>query len=205
MIIHDCLQRSESWFALRCGRITGTRLKEMVGGKPPTFELLCKKIASEKITGVSSEKAFRITDAMQEGIDREPQARAAYEMDQKVHVREVGFIERDSLFGVSPDGLLDDNGLIEIKNPLPSTHLEYLLSGGTAWRKYRHQILGQLWVSGREYCDFVSYHPDFPHDRMLLIERVEPDPEYFRLLESKADQCHARINEILEEIQWQGK
>ena len=200
MIIHsDIEQRSPEWFALRCGRITGTRIGDMAGGKPPTVELLCKKIAAEILTGQSVEKSFT-SDAMQAGIDTEAEARAAYEMETLSRVWEVGFISEGELFGVSPDGLIGDEGMVELKCPLASTHIGYLMAGGKAWRSYRWQIQGQLWVSGRDYVDFVSYCPTFPESKQLLIERVVPDAKDFAVMDERAEQCKARIAEILEAV-----
>ncbi len=200
MIIHECEQRTDAWHALRIGRITGTRLRELAGGKPPTVETLCLKIAAEKLTGVSAEKPFKVTPAMEHGIDTEDEARREYELETMSHVREVGFIEKDELFGVSPDGLIDDDGLVEIKCPMAATHLGYWLKHnncGAAWKSYKHQIQGQLWVSGRDWCDFVSYQPDFPADKRILIERVERDADYHEMLDKKSELARKRISEIL--------
>ena len=201
MKIHECEQRSEEWFSLRLGRITSTRLKELAGGKPPTVENLCLKIAAEKLTGVSAEKPFLTTDAMQHGIDTESEARIEYELQTLNSVREVGFISEGDLFGASPDGLVSENGMVEIKCPQSNTHLGYLLKKGDAWKSYRHQIMGQLWVSGRDWCDFVSYHPDFPDGKRLLIERVKRDEKYMEDLTGKAADVGDRIAEILKAVQ----
>ena len=200
MKIHTNIeQRSEEWHQLRIGRVTGTRIAEMAAGKPPTFETLCRKIVSERMTGQSSERVF-VNDAMENGIALEDEARAVYEMETLTTVEQVGFISRDDLLGISPDGLVGEDGLVEIKCPLSHTHLGYLLANGKAWKAYKHQLLGQLWVSGREWVDFVSYSPMFPEDKRLLIERVKPDAEYFALLDEKAKQLRARVEEILAAI-----
>jgi len=199
MIIHSCEQRSEEWHRLRIGRVTGTRIKEMVTGKPATFELLCKKIAAEKITGVSSEKPFKITDAMQHGIDTEKEARAVYELDQLEKVQEVGFVEKDDMFGVSPDGLVGTDGGVEIKCPMAHTHLGYLIRGDP-WKSYRWQIQGFLWVANRQWIHFVSYCPDYAEDKRLLVQkvgRVKPDQA---LITEKAEELRARVKEILEAV-----
>ena len=201
MIIYDDIkQRSEEWFALRVGRITGTRIKDLVSGKPATVENLCLKIAAERLTGVSSDKPFTTTPAMQHGIDTETEARREYELATLNNVIEVGFCSLGDLFGVSPDGLIRDRGMVEIKCPQPNTHLGYLLKNGTAWKSHEHQIQGSLWVTGYEWCDFVSYHPDFPVDKKLLIEHVVRDEDYMSELVAKADKAEKRINEIIEAV-----
>jgi hypothetical protein len=174
-------------------------LKELAGGKPPTVENLCLKIAAEKLTGVSAEKPFPTTDAMQHGIDTEAEARREYELQTLNSVMEVGFISAGDLFGASPDGLIGHSGMVEIKCPQINTHIGYLLKKGDAWKSYRHQIMGQLWVSGRIWCDFVSYQPDFPEDKRILIEQVTRDEKYMEMLNEKAALAKKRIDEILEQ------
>ena len=198
---HDIEQRSNEWYALRIGRITGTSIKEVGGGKPATLENLCHKIAAEILTGISSEKHITITDAMQHGIDTEYEAIVTYELKTLNNVQPIGFVSRDDYWGVSPDGLVNDNGLVEIKCPQPNTHLSYLLKEqGTAWRAYRWQIQGQLWVTGRDWCDFVSYCPSFDEPHELLIERVLPDTNDMEVLDEKSVIVETRIKEILGHI-----
>jgi putative phage-type endonuclease len=199
MKIHNVEQRSDEWHALRLGRVTGTKIKEMVTGKPATFETLCRKVAAETITGVSCEKPFKTTDAMQHGIDTEAEARAAYELDRLVQVQEVGFIEKDGLFGCSPDGLAGDTGMVEIKCPLASTHIGYMMTD-KPHKAYQWQIQGQLWVASRDWCDFVSYCPSFDEDKRLLIERVELDDEAQTKIHNAAVKLEARVAEILEAV-----
>lgn len=201
MIIHENIeQRSPEWHQLRLGRITGTRIAEMAAGKPATFENLCRKVAAEIITGVSADKPFQTTDAMQHGIDTEDDARTEYEIETMTHVKQVGFVSYGDLFGVSPDGLIGDHGLVEIKCPQANTHVGYLLKAGSAWRAYRWQIMGQLWVTGRDWCDFVSYCPQFPEDQKLIIERVVSNQEDINTIKVKAINAEVRINEILDEL-----
>ena len=200
MIIHTCEQRTPEWHALRIGRVTGTRFKDMVGGKPPTFELLCKKIAAERLTGQSSDQPFRITPAMERGVELEGEARAAFEIETLQRVSEVGFVEMDDMFGVSPDGLIGDNVGLELKCPLPSTHLGYLMAQGDSWRSYKWQVQGSLWVTGAVQWYFVSYCPAFAEDKRLLIEVVEPDMKYQALITEKAEKLRERVNEIIEAV-----
>ncbi len=198
MIIHTCEQRTDEWHALRLGRITATQFGTMANGRKDTIETLCHKIAAEKITGVSSDGTYT-NEAMERGIELEDEAIKYYEVKQLVHVQRVGFISADDYFGVSPDGLVGDEGLPEIKCPQAHTHLKYLRKGG--WRDYKWQCQGQLYVSRRKWLDFVSYHPDYPEHQRMLIERVLPDHECFAKIRAGMTFCRNRIDEILKEVQ----
>ena len=194
----DVEQRTDEWHALRLGRITGTSFTTMANGKPATIGTLCEKTAAERITGVSSESGFT-NEAMERGIELESQAIAMYEAQTFAQVQPVGFIEFNDYIGCSPDGLVCHLGGVEVKCPEQHTHLGYLLSKGKAWRKYKWQIQGALWLTQRECWDFVSYNPDFPPERQLLIERVLPDEECFAKLKNGANDCSIRIRMIMEE------
>jgi len=196
MKTHTMPQRSEEWFAVRLGKITGTSFKTMANGRDGTIETLCLKTAAERITGVLSDGGYT-NEAMENGCALEDQARQCYETTAFQFVQEVGFLELDEFVGVSPDGLVGDDGGVEIKCPQAHTHLTYLLASGKAWRAYRWQIQGALWVTGRQWWDFVSYCPDYPVKRELLIERVEPDKEAFEKLEKGAAHCRERIAAIV--------
>lgn len=201
MIVHEeIVQRTPDWFAIRIGRITGTQFKTMAAGKPATIEALCWEVATEKHTGHSSDGTYT-NQAMLDGIEREASAREAYEFASLVHVQEVGFLELDEYLGVSPDGLVSADGGVEIKCPEDKTHARYLVEGRKAWYgEYRWQIQGALWVSGREWWDFVSWNPFFPDSQQLLVERVLPDAECREKLEAGAAHCRKRIAEIVKEL-----
>lgn len=205
MIIHrDIEQRSPEWHALRLARVTGTKFKDLCASRGSTFDNLCKKIAAEKLLGVSCEKPFKISDAMQHGIDTEDEARAAYELDQFVRVDECAFIEKDEFTGCSPDGLVGEDGMFEAKCPQNHTHLGYLASKGNAHKAYRWQLQGQLWCSGREWVDFVSYNPLFDEDKRLIIERIHPSEKDFALIDERVVQLKdevSRLLRVLESVQ----
>jgi hypothetical protein len=111
---------------------------------------------------------------MERGIELEDDARQLYSDMTFTDVKPGQFWTKDR-FGASPDGLADD-GLIEIKCPKYSTHFAQMIKGGYDLT-YKWQIIGQMWVTDRPWCDFVSYCPDMPHDKQLYIYRVERDPE----------------------------
>jgi len=199
MKIYDCEQRSEEWFALRLGKITGTSFQTMANGKPKTIEALCNKAVTEIRTGCPAETPYT-NGAMENGIITEAMAREAYEADQLTHVTQVGFLELDEFIGCSPDGLVGEDGGVEIKCPKATTHNRYLdTEPGKAHRDsyYRWQIQGALWITNRKWWDFVSFCEQFPYDLQLLIERVYPDPKCFEKLESGAEYCRAKIKEML--------
>ncbi|MFA5617298.1 MAG: lambda exonuclease family protein [Syntrophorhabdaceae bacterium] len=196
MKIHQMPQRSDDWFAVRVGKITATSFATMANGRDATIETLCLKTAAEIITGQAGEKLY-INAAMQHGIDTEEQAKAAYSIANLCHVQEVGFIELNEYIGCSPDGLIDDDGGLEIKCPETHTHLTYLNEKGNAWKAYKWQVQGALWITGREYWDFVSFCPAFSK-RRLLIERVLPDLKCFEMLQAGSEFCINRIKKIIE-------
>src|SRR5699024_6818972 len=123
--------------------------------------------------------------AMQWGIDTEPQARLAYEFHRNLDVVETGFVLHPSIAdtGASPDGLVGTDGLVEIKCPLPATHME-TLDRRAVPSKYLTQMYWQMACTGREWCDFVSFDPRFPAHMQFFVERVKRDDELIRNLEA---------------------
>ena len=196
MKIHTMPQRSDEWHAVRLGKITGTSFPTMANGKLATIETLCLKTAAERLTGASSDSTYT-NAAMENGTDTEALALQAYESTTFNTVRVVGFVELDEFIGVSPDGLVGDDGGAEIKCPEAHTHLRYLMEKNPH-RAYRWQVQGALWVTGRAWWDFVSFCELFPPDQQLVIERVEPDKECFAKLEAGAEHCRKRISEIMD-------
>lgn len=193
MIKHDFQQHSEAWYLARCGRITGTRFKDLMAGKETTtYQGLILTLACEIITE-KQEEGFTSAD-MLHGTETEPIARNYYAELFGVKVDEVGFItpEQDSPFaewvGISPDGLLPDGGLLEIKCPKPKTHLGYI-EGNKLPTEYRHQVQGQLFVTGAPYCDFMS----FVEDMKPFIIRVYPDE---KLHQEYAERLKVLIEEV---------
>ena len=197
MKVHRMPQRSDEWFQVRLGKITGTSFSTMAAGKPETFKKLCYRVLSERRTGCPCD-SVPVTPAMQRGIELEHTARREYERQEFCIVEEVGFLEKDDLLGVSPDGLVGDDGGVEIKCPKQETHEAYL-DKKEPWRQYRWQIQGALWVSGREWWDFVSYCPAYaPVGKHIAVWRVLPDAEAFKKLEDGAARCRKFIRERLE-------
>jgi exodeoxyribonuclease (lambda-induced) len=178
MIVHDVVQRSPQWTALRTGRLGGSQAAAMLAttgkGEAASRRQLRVQIALEQLTGRSQDTGYQ-TAAMREGIAREPLARAAYEAATGQLVTEVGYVSHDTLaVGGSPDGFLDGGGLVELKCPTAATHLESLATGAVP-DAYAKQLLHLFFVTGAHFADFVSFSPDFPPALQLQIVRVVRD------------------------------
>jgi hypothetical protein len=192
MIIHDIEQRSEAWYSAKCGLVTSTRFKSLCAKETTdAYKDLVTNLACEIITGklsLSRGEEDYTNQNMETGTEREPLARLEYEQESDCIVRQVGFITSDEetkyygWIGDSPDGLLPDNGILEIKCPLARTHFEYIEANKLP-SEYRHQVQGHLFVTGLDYCDFVSFVPGMK----LFIVRVEPDLELFKEFELRLD------------------
>jgi predicted phage-related endonuclease len=139
---------------------------------------------------------------MEWGTEQEPHARAAYSARTGELVEEVGFIQHPRLehAGASPDGLVNDEGLVEFKCPATSTHLDTLLAGEVP-TKYIPQIQFQMACTGRKWCDFVSYDPRLPEHLRMFVKRVERDEKYITTLEGEVKTFLAELNEKLEKLQ----
>ena len=197
----DLPQRSPEWFAARLGRLTGSVAADMMAtiksGEAASRRNLRIALALERVTGVSQDDGF-ITKAMQDGIDREPDAINAYQAKQGVLVDPVGFVQHDSLMaGYSPDGVVNEfEGLIEVKCPEPSAHWDAINNGVPG--KYLHQMRHGLWITGAQWCDFVSFNPTFPAKLQLVMARVTRDgvDEYAKAAQSFLLEVDALVQEI---------
>jgi hypothetical protein len=187
MIVHNIEQRSEAWYAVKCGMVTSTRFKNLCSKETTdSYKDLVTNIACEIITGKMEET---YTNAiMENGIEMEPKAIVEYEDIFDCTVKRAGFITRDEgdkyydWIGDSPDGLLPELGVLEIKCPLAHTHLEYIEANKLP-SEYRHQVQGHLFVTGLDFCDFVSYFPGMK----LFVFRVYPDINLFHEFEDRLD------------------
>lgn len=194
------IQGTPEWLALRAGKLTGSRFADLMAvtrsGPSASRANLIVAIALERLTG-EPEQTFQ-NDAMRRGTELEPFARGAYEALTGELVEQVPFVVHPKLgfVGVSPDGLIGDDGLIEVKCPASQNkHLLALREGAHA-KEYRWQIQGQLWVTGRKWCDAVSFDPRFPEGLQLAITRVERDQKAIGQLEEACIAADAEINAI---------
>jgi putative phage-type endonuclease len=184
----EIVQGSPEWKALRCGKVTASRVSDVVArtktGPSASRANYLAQLIAERLTGTAAETYSNA--AMQHGTETEPEARAAYEFYQGVTVEQVAFVPHPKIdqAGASPDGLVDSDGLVEIKCPNTATHLETLL-GQAVPAKYADQMQFQMACTGRQWCDFVSYDPRMPEHMRLFIRRVKRDDKRINDLETE--------------------
>lgn len=181
-------QGTDEWRALRLGHVTASNVADvMAKGKSGEAESRKKyktKLVAERLSGQGQDSYSNA--AMEWGVEQEPFARMAYEVAAGNLVDKTGFWHHPTInwLGVSPDGLVGDDGLVEIKCPNTTTHLDYILDNKVP-AKYFKQIQCQLWVTGREWCDFISYDPRLPDPNKLFIKRCPRDEETIAEMEAE--------------------
>lgn len=180
MQIINIEQGTQDWLDARKGVITGSRFKDIVTPSKAELSKSSKSYMYELVAErMGATVNFFQNEYMQRGNELEPDARTAYEFVKDITVEQVGFCLHDNkLIGVSPDGLVGEDGGLEIKCPKETTHISYLDNGGLPLI-YKPQVQGSMWVTGRKWWDFMSYHPDLPP----LIIRVQRDDEYIKSME----------------------
>jgi len=200
MKVIDCEQNSAEWLAARCGSLGASSIADMVaktrtGWGASRFNLAAKLVC-ERLTGTPQESYTNA--AMQWGHDTEPQARAMYEFMRDVAVQQVGLVLHPSInkSHASPDGLVGEDGLIEIKCPNTATHIETLLSEDVEG-KYVKQMQWQMACCGRAWCDFVSFDPRLPAEMQMFVQRVRRDDEFIAELEREARLFLAEIDKTI--------
>ena len=182
------IQRSPEWFAARCGSLGASQLADALAktksGWGASRANLRAKLVVERLTG-QQEESFT-SAAMQWGVDKEEEARIAYSFLTGRNVVEVGLYKHPTIIGshASPDGLVDDDGCLEIKCPNSATHIETLKSNQVA-HKYLLQMQWQMACADRQWCDFVSFDPRMPDHLMLYVQRVERDNDMLAILEAE--------------------
>jgi putative phage-type endonuclease len=192
-------QRSIEWHQARLGHATGSRASDILAGKDTQARKgYITQLVTERLTGQSQD--FYTNADMQRGIDVEPVARAAYQASNEL-VDEVGFIKHPTIlwFGASPDGLVGSDGLVEIKCPRSTTHLEYIQAKKPP-QKYIPQMLAQLSCTGRKWVDFVSFDNRFPEHLQLFVVRFEPSAEELEKFESKVKEFLNEVNNLMEQL-----
>lgn len=191
-------QRSSEWHAARLGKLTASRVADATAktktGWGASRANLMADLVVERLTGQPAERF--VNAAMQHGTDTEPEARAAYEFELGVTVEEVGFLDHPSIdmAGASPDGLVGDEGLVEIKCPQSAAHIEALLSKSVP-EKYIKQMQWQMACTGRKWCDFATYDPRMPQELQLWVFRVLRNDKMIEELEKEARAFLALLDE----------
>ena len=210
MITLTDTQRDDAWHAARAGKVTASRFKDVISRTAkglPTAERTkyLWQIVTERLTG----QPVQMPDAapLRWGRENEDAARAAYLFTSSARLTETGFVAHPVIqCGASPDGLIDDEtdpdgplGLIEIKCPWSTqVHLETWLNGMP--EDHQAQIQGQMWLTGRQWCDFVSFDPRLPADLQLYVQRIKGNPEFQARLEREIIAFSAEADEIVSRL-----
>lgn len=198
-------QRSDEWHSLRLGQFTASRAADLMNvlksGKPGVRrEELIAQLVAERLSGAPFETADSY--AMRRGRELEDEALGEYIITTGANVVEQAYVKAEDLpnTGCSPDGLVGGDGLVEVKCPLnASKHLNALRFGSHA-DKYNWQVQHQMMVTGREWCDVVSYHPQFPPELRLAIKRVERSAEDIIALRTQIALADAEIEQIVSQV-----
>jgi putative phage-type endonuclease len=203
MIVIDVIQGSDEWLVARCGKATASRMGDLMArtksGYGASRTNYAAELIAERLTGKPAEK-FK-NGAMEWGSAHEAEARALYEFLGDFEVRSVGLVTHPSIANslASPDGLVGEDGLVEIKCPNTSTHIATLLGGGIDSR-YLLQMAWQMCCTGRAWCDFVSYDPRLPAEMQIHITRIKRDDEIIENLEREVAAFLAEIDETVDKL-----
>jgi putative phage-type endonuclease len=194
----DLVQGTEAWLLARCGKVTASRVADVVAktksGYSASRATYMGELIAERLTGVPASSYSNA--AMAWGTATEPLAREAYRAQSFDDVIEVGFVSHPRIpqAGASPDGYVGEEGLVEIKCPNTATHIETLL-GGKVPAKYETQMLWQMACTGRASCDFASFDPRLPPEMQLFVKRLERDDTRIAELESEVTAFLAELDE----------
>jgi putative phage-type endonuclease len=197
------LQGSPEWHQLRCGRVTASRVADLAAktksGYGASRAAYMGQLIAERLTGVVQD-GF-VSQAMQIGTEREPQARAGYMFRSDALVQEVAFVAHPTIpmCGCSPDGLVGADGLLEIKCPSIHTHIDTLLTGEIDG-KYIKQMQFQMAVCNRAWCDYASFHPDLPAQMQLFVKRVPRDDGLIAELETEVREFQRELEARLQKL-----
>jgi putative phage-type endonuclease len=192
------VQGSPEWFAMRCGKVTASRVADVLAKTKTGWGAgranYAAELIAERLTGATAPSFTNA--AMQWGTDQEPVARQVYAARHSLDVSEIGFVDHPeiTMSGASPDGLVGVWGLVEIKCPNTATHLDTLLSE-TVPGKYITQMQWQMACTGREWCDFVSFDPRLPESMALFVKRVHRDVSHILELETEVAAFIAEIDD----------
>lgn len=194
MIFHDVEQNTDEWQALRCGKATASNFALFMANYGKAFGEPAKKyalqLALERITKVKAESGFS-NEHTERGHEQEPLARMRYEDEFFNTVENGGFFDC-GLYGDSPDGLADSNGVIEIKSVISSTHYENMRRK-TFDPSYKWQLVGHLDCTKRDWVDFISFCLDFPLEKQLIVYRLHKEE-----VEDELKMLSERRHEFLE-------
>lgn len=193
----EIIQGSPAWFAARLGRVTASRVADVMAktktGPSASRTNYMAELIAERLTGTAGERFQNA--AMAWGNEQEDVARQRYAFDHDVEVETIGFVAhpRIAMTGASPDGLVGSDGLVEIKAPNTATHIETLISG-TIPGKYQIQMLWQMACTGRAWCDFVSFDPRLPLHMEKFQRRFMRDDARIAEMEAEVEAFLAEVD-----------
>lgn len=199
----EIIQGSPEWLALRVGKVTASRVSDVVAktksGPSASRATYMGDLIAERLTGVPAVKYTNA--AMDWGTATESEARTAYSFYHDADVAQVGFIDHPTILmtGASPDGMVGDAGLVEIKCPNTATHIETLRTRAIP-SKYRTQMMWQMACTGRQWCDFASYDPRMPETMRLFTRRVERCETTIAELEKEVRAFLAELDSTVAEL-----
>jgi len=199
----EIIQRSPEWHAIRLGKVTASRIADVCArtktGWGASRKNYLAELVAERLTGVKVEGFTNA--AMQWGTEIEPEARVAYEFYRDASVSQVGFVPHPTIgdTGASPDGLVEQDGLVELKCPNTATHIETLL-GGSIPEKYVLQMQWQMACTGRLWCDFASYDPRLPESMRLHVDRVHRQDGAIDAIEKDVTSFLNELRSIVDEL-----
>ena len=202
----EIVQGTDEWKMLRLGKATASRIKDIIAktqkGYSTSRDKYMTQLLLERLTGTVAESYSDA--AMAHGVEQEPFARAAYEAAKSVMVDQVAFINHPTIemAGASPDGLVNDDGLVELKCPMSHTHLESLLGGLDD--QYKVQVQWQMASTGRKWTDLCSFDPRFPAELQLVIKRFERDDAYIATLEKEVIKFLTELDDKLNKVKSRG-
>lgn len=196
-------QGTDAWKMLRCGKVTASRVADIIAktksGYSTSRDNYMAQLICERLTNTVAESFTNA--AMQHGTETEPLARAAYESLNDILVDEVAFVPHPTIAmsGASPDGLVGNEGLLEIKAPNTATHIDTLLSE-TVPTKYYTQMQFQLACTGRKWCDFVSFDNRLPAELQLFVKRVPRDDVFIKQAEAEIVKFIAELDDKINKL-----
>lgn len=196
MIFHNVIQGSEDWFNLRKGKFTASTFKDLFMAETTAgYQKALYRVVFERLSGERVESEFQ-SDYMKRGNDLEAEAIKHYSLLTFNEVTNGGFCEFNEWIGASPDGLIGEDGQIQAKCPAYNTMINYLLKRELP-KEYYYQVHGELLVTGRQWCDFIAYHPNLES----VIVRVDRDEKICKEIEKKLKESILKVKSIIKQLQ----
>ena len=205
-MISRCQQGSDEWVALRVGRITASRIVDVLdylkkGGEGASRTGYRWELAAERLTGLARENSAAYAKRVKWGVENESSARGAYELHSGVMVDRIGFITHPDMdyAGGSPDALVPRNGVLEIKCPDTITHLKWM-EAGVVPEEHEPQCMFNIACAEADWCDFMSYDPRLPEDLRRFIVRLPRDEKRIAHIEREVKVFHESIEDLIDQL-----